>query len=142
MKLHICVGQPSLAGFVNIDAAKHPVDLGKLDNICEAAECTEIIINDILKFMPYEKLPEVIHHISTKLRHKGKATLIFTDVNSVIREYNRGNVSEKTLNELLYNGARSCFSYEHMLNIIKAVRLTVKEISVSMEQVVLVIERP
>lgn len=142
MKLHICINQPPLAGYVNIDAAKTQVDLGNMDMIAEPAECTEVIVNDVLKFMPYEKIPEVIQHLASKLRHGGKITFIFTDVNSIIREYNRGSVNEKTLNQLLYGGGRSCFSYDYIKRILKAVRLEIKEIQVSVEQVIMVAERP
>jgi hypothetical protein len=142
MKLQISVGQPPLAGFLNIDATTAQVDLGNLEGICEAAECTEILINDVLKFMPYEKLPEVIHHISSRMRHGAKLTLIFTDVNSVIREYNRGAVDEKLLNQLVFNGARSAFSYDYMVRIIQAVRLELLEVNISKEQVIITAKRP
>lgn len=141
MKLQISIGQPPLAGFTNIDAAKHQIDLGKLDNICEAAECTEIIINDVLKFMPYDNIPAVINHMASRLRHKGQIVFIFTDINSIIREYNRGAIDEKTLNELLYSGGRSAPSYDYILRIIKAVKLEVAQVDISKEQVTIVAKR-
>jgi len=143
MKLHVSVAQPPLAGFVNIDAAKQPVDLGNVEDFCEASECTQIIINDVLKFMPYDKLPFVVQHLATRLRHRGQITFIFTDVNSIIREFNCGSIDEKMLNQLLFqNGSNSCFSFSYIERILKAVRLNVKEISISKEQVRMIAERP
>ena len=54
MKLQISIGQPPLSGFTNIDVKRHPIDLGNMDQICEPSECTEIIINDVLKLIPYD----------------------------------------------------------------------------------------
>ena len=143
MKLHISLGQPDLAGFVNIDVSKQNIDLGKLDNLCEASECTKIIINDVLKFMPYDKIPFVIQHLASRLRHRGTITFIFTDINSMVREYNLATINEKTLNRLLYeNGSRSSFSIDYLERIFKAVRLNVKEANISKEQVIMTVERP
>lgn len=142
MKLHICVNEAPLAGYVNVDAAKVQVDLGNMDMIAEPAECTEIIVNDVLKFMPHGRILEVIQHLASRLRHGGKITFIFTDVNSIIREYNRGAINEQTLNELLYNGSRSCCSCDYIKQIIQDVHLKIKEIQISVEQVIMVAERP
>lgn len=143
MRLHISVGQPELAGFVNIDVSKQNIDLGKLDNFCEASECTKIVINDVLKFMPYDKMPFIIQHLASRLRHRGTITFIFTDINSIIREYNGATIDEKTLNRLLYDqGARCSFSIDYIERILSAVRLTVTEASISKEQVIITAERP
>ena len=85
MKLNLSIAQPELAGYVNVDVTKHSIDLANLDNICESSECTDVIVNDLLKFVSYEQLPLVVKHLTDKLRHHGKITFIFTDVNSIIR---------------------------------------------------------
>ena len=143
MKLHFSLGQSNLSGYVNVDVSRHQLDLANLDNICEASECTEIIVNDILKFMSYDKMPEVIQHLTSRLRHGSKITIIITDVNSIIREYSAGKVDEKELNKLLFDqGARSCFSYDYLVRILKSVHLNVLNIDIQREQVVITAERP
>ena len=143
MKLQISMGQPDLMGYTNIDILKNAIDLGKLDNVCEAAECTHLIINDVLKFIAYEKIPLVLQHIESRLRHKSKLTLIFTDMNSVIRTYNTTETDEKLFNNLMFgNGFRSCFSYDYISRIIKALRLNILSTDISKEQVIIIIERP
>lgn len=142
MKIQISVNQPDLAGFLNINVAKYSLDLSNIDNLCEDSECTHILINDVLKFISYDKIPEVIQHLAQKLRHKGILQIIFTDVQSIIREYNRGELDDRTLNELLFSGgAKSSFSYQHIIDVIKNVGLKIKEIDTSREQVIIVGER-
>ena len=142
MKLHLSVNKLELAGYTNIDVTKQPIDLGKLDNICSTSECTDIIVDDLLRFIPYEALPGVVQHISSKLRHKGRITLIFTDFNSIIREFNIGNIDEKTLNKILFlNGAKGCFSSDYLIGILKEIQINIVSISVG-EQTIIIAERP
>lgn len=143
MKLHISVGQPDLAGYINIDVGKHSVDLASLDQICGPSACTDMIINDVLKFIPYEKIVIVLQHLASRLRHNSKLTLIFTDINSIIRSYNNGEVDEKIFNRLMFNqGANSCFSYTYIQRILNAIKLNILSIEISKEQVIIVAERP
>lgn len=143
MKLYIMVNQQPLQGYVNIDVSKHQLDLGNLNQICEDAECTEIVLNDILRFIPYSQLPTVIQHMSKKLRHKGKITFIFSDLNHIIRRYNIASINEQQLNEWLFiNGARSCFSQNYLTAIINAVKLNTKSVDIGEDQVIVTAERP
>jgi len=143
MKLYIMVNQQPLQGYVNIDVSKHPIDLGNLDQVCEDAECTEIVLNDILRFIPYSQIPTVIQHLSKKLRHNGKVTFIFSDLNNIIRKYNKATINEQDLNNLMFsNGGRSCFSYTYLLAIIKAVKIDVKSVDIGDNQVIVIAERP
>lgn len=143
MKLYLSIGQAELAGFTNIDVTKHQIDLGNLDNICETSECTNLIINDLLKFISYEQIPVVITHLVSKLRHKGKITFIFTDLNSIIREYNIDAIDEKLFNQLMFsNGANCCFSYEYIVDIINAEKITLLNVEINKEQVIISAERP
>ena len=142
MKLHLSVNKLELAGYTNIDVTKQPIDLGKLDNICSTSECTDIIVDDLLRFIPYEALPGVAQHLISKLRHKGRITIIFTDFNSIIREFNTGNIDEKTLNQLLFlNGSRSCFSSEYLTNALKATQINIVSVSVG-KKTIIIAERP
>ena len=143
MKLHLHLGQQDLAGYTNVDASQTSIDLANIQSLCDQAECIDLVVNDLLKFMPYEKLPEVVHHMSSRLRHGGKMTLIFTDLNSILREYDRGTVNEKLLNQLMFaSGARSCFTHAHILNILRAIKLKVSSVEISKEQVIIIAERP
>ena len=143
MKLHMSIGQPEIAGYTNVDVTKHPIDMARLDNICEASECTHLIINDLLKLIPYEQLPVVVQHLATRLRHGGELTIIFTDLNSVLREYNRAAVDEKLFNQLMFShGSRSCFSLYYLQRIIQAVKLEILNIDISKEQTVVILKRP
>jgi DNA-binding Xre family transcriptional regulator len=143
MKLHIHLNQQELSGFKNINVATENIDLGNLDSICGAAECTEIVIKDILRFMGYEQVSLVINHLASRLRHGGKMTLIFPDINSILRTYNNGEISEKDLNSILFNnGVRSCFSYGYIKKILDALNLNILKINISTQQVIIISERP
>jgi DNA-binding Xre family transcriptional regulator len=143
MKLHIHLNHQELSGFNNINVGTENINLGNLDSICCAAECTDIIIKDILRFIGYEQLPLVINHLASRLRHGGKLTLIFPDINSILRSYNNGEISEKDLNLVLFNnGTRSCFSYNYIKKILQAIPLNILKINITTEQVIIISERP
>jgi predicted SAM-dependent methyltransferase len=143
MKIQISAGEPDLAGFLNIDVTKHQIDLGNLDNVCDNSECTEIFINDVLKYIPYEHLPRAIAHITMKLRHGGLMTVVFTDLNTIVREYMRGAIGETMFNKLAYeNGANSCCSYGHITTMLKGARLELQEVNVGPEVVIIKAKRP
>jgi len=143
MKLHISVAQPPLAGYINVDVSKQSIDLANLESLCGPSVCTHIIVNDVIKFMPYDKIISALQHITSRLRHKGQITVIFTDINSIIRSYNRNELNEKQFNELMFNqGAHSSFSYMYLQKIFIALKMNIISIDISKEQVVLVAERP
>ena len=116
--------------------------MAKLDNICEAAECTNIIIDDLLKFIPYDQISIVIQHLITRLRHHGKITLIFTSFDSIMKKFSIGKIDEQTCNHLLFEGgARSCFSYQYIENMLKELKVNILIINID-ERVIINAERP
>lgn len=142
MKLYIALNEAPLAGFINIDIAKHAIDLANLDNICEASECNTIILNDVLKFVSFNSLGSVVKYIVSKLRLGGSATFIFTDLNSIVREFYAGNISIDQFNELVFGpGARCCFTTKNILDLLSQCNVNVNSVDVSKEQVVVKFER-
>ena len=143
MKLQVSMGQSDLAGYTNIDVLKSPIDLGKLDDVCEEAECTHIILNNVLKFIPYQQIPIVLQHIGSRLRHKGKITLMFHDLNNIVRSYNVAELDETKLNSTMFGqGYRSCFSHNYITHIIQTLKLDIVSININKTQTIINIERP
>lgn len=142
MKLYISVGQAPLAGFMNIDVTKHQINLGNLDNFCDDAECTEIILDGVIQFVPYEKIKDVMLHLLKKLRHGGTFKLTFTDINCIIREYTKGGLNYESLNAMLFGrGACSVMSYTLPVQIARENGYKIRTLDLSLEQVVVIIER-
>ena len=143
MKLNISIGNTELSGYTNIDVATAKIDMGNLAETCGEAECTDIIVDDVMRFMPHQKIPLVIEHIVSRLRHKGTLTFIFPDLNGVVRSYQNAEIDEEKFNQILFGlGTKSCFSYQYIINTVNTLNLQVKSIDISSEQTIITIERP
>lgn len=142
MKLRLHVGQVNYSGYTNIDLKKHMIDLSDLDPVCGESECTEIILEHILNYVPYNNLEKVITHICSRLRHGGKIIIVFNDINSIIRKYNIGELDEESLNSMLYgNGLRNSFSSYYISSLINELGLDKVSIGIKDCKVTLIVER-
>lgn len=76
MKINISI-QPEDIGYHNISPINgdNPFDLQINDN-----ECTEIIADNILDYIPHSQLIPVLTHYVSKMRHGGKIILGGTDL--------------------------------------------------------------
>ena len=141
MKLNIAFNK-TLSGYINIDIAQQPVDLGNLDEVCGPSECREIIVDNVLDYIPFNSLETVIQHLCSKIRHKGRMVILFNDVNSIIRKYNMAEITEEELNNTLFgHGQRSSFSYYYISDILSKTDLSIASIDIEDGQVTMVAER-
>jgi len=140
MKLNIAFNK-ELSGYTNIDISKQPIDLGNLDSVCGPSECTEIILDKVLNYIPFRNIGKALEHICSKMRLRGRMIIIFHDVSSIIRKYFIAEINEEELNLALFGlGYRSAFSYDHITEILPPT-VGVSSITTLDGQVTIVLER-
>ncbi len=116
MKLYFCINKQPLNGYVNINLATQRVDFSNLNTLCEAAECTEMILDDVLEYLPLQTIPDILVKLITRLRKKGKIVIHNLDINETIKQYTNGLTSVADLNLMLYghNQANKCSAFSHV----------------------------
>lgn len=71
-------------------------------NIVGDAECTEILADDLIDYIPLEKMGEILGWIRSKMRHGCKLILGGTDIYEVSRAFSSYYIGLNDLNKLLY----------------------------------------
>jgi len=130
MKLNITIQPYELSGYKNISPL---TGSNILDLPVEKAECTEIIGEDIIDYISYDKIQEVVTGYVSKLRHGGRIILGGTDIFEVAKQcITQSNPVQKT-NQLLYGDGnpsgwgfkRSCTTILHISSIFSQLGLKV-----------------
>ncbi len=87
MKINISINKPALNGYLNLSPMggenQCVGQITNLNGLAEDAECTEILADDILDFIPSNEILNVLRHYTSKLRHGGKLTIGGTDLHSL-----------------------------------------------------------
>ena len=112
MKVNIICGGHALTGYTNIDPLgendpnKIATDFGNLDNILHDSEATEILAEDVIKYIPYKNIPGVLHNWIRKLRINGKIIIGGYDIDEIVKSYLNKTCSLDEINTLLYGRDR------------------------------------
>lgn len=145
MKIYIHVGKTPISGYLNINLGTDNLDLNNLDQVCEAAECIELVLDDILQYIPLQQIPLVIQKLATRLRKQAKLTIVSNDVNSCINMYKNGRMSLADLNLVLYgvNNIKkiSCISHTDITKLIEQIGLKIISVEISGEKFIIVAQR-
>jgi hypothetical protein len=102
MKLYINVDKQPLNGYKNINLATDTIDLQNLNTICEQAEATEIILDNVLEYINFKNIDDFIFKIYTRLRLNGKMVINFVNLSMVIDDFTNGLLNCQGLNSILY----------------------------------------
>ena len=115
MKIYFCVNKQPLNGYNSINVATQKVDFGNLDSVCARAECTEMILDDLLEYIPLQQIPGLLAGLITRIRKNGKLIINSLDVNETIKQYSNGLLSIADLNAIVYgnSGINKCSAFSH-----------------------------
>jgi len=98
MKIYISVKQPK------DDSYNHVSNIMMLDDMVLDCEATDIIVDNYLSQFSENELPQLLSKILSKMRVNGTITIVDIDVDILSMRYNRGDVTIKDLNDLLFGG--------------------------------------
>ena len=108
MKVNIICGGHALTGYTNIDPIgendpnKVVTDFGNLDNVLHDSEATEILAQDVIKYIPYKHIPGVLYNWMKKLRINGRIIVGGYDIDEIAKSYNNKVCDLAGLNDLVY----------------------------------------
>jgi len=87
---------------------EHPTDYiclmpsERLDDICEDSECKELIIDDIIGYIPYDRIDTTLENWIKKIRIGGNIIITGVDLNSIARGIQGRIIDIKQANLFLY----------------------------------------
>ena len=145
MKLYLHVNKEPLTGYNNINLITDTINMQNLDHLCEKAECIELILDNVLSYIPLKTLENFLKNLITRLRYNGK--LIITDFNldSVIDKYSNGVISMYELNDKLFDSRtsakRSGFTIQYIENIIKSSNISIESIQLNDDSFMIIAKR-
>ena len=115
MKIYFCVNKQPLVGYNNINVAEQKVDFGNLDMVCARAECTEIILDDMLEYIPLQQVPGLLVQLITRIRKNGRLIINSLDLNETIKQYSNGLLSIADFNAMIYGNTNihKCSAFSH-----------------------------
>lgn len=136
MRLHVSIGQTDINGYVNLDLSKHKVDFNNMDTICEAAECTEIWLDQAIAHIPIQQVPFFIQQFVSRLRKNGRIIIDGFDINCVVKAYINGTMSLADINYALFGinsnfRKASCISHNDVQNILTESKITISSVELN-----------
>jgi hypothetical protein len=138
MKLFLSVDKPPINGYTSIDLATQVIDFNNMDTMCEAAECIEMILDEVLNFIDLQHMPDILQKLISRLRKGGKLIITGFDINEITKSYINGILSIADFNQLLFSSGGyaytrqikkiSCFSHNDIQNILVSNGLKIQAI--------------
>jgi hypothetical protein len=113
MKINLLYNSNNLlSGYLNIDplSSEDDIQSGKkvqgnifdLNWAVEDAECTSIVAEDIINYVPAENIAQVLDNWVRKLRHNGTIIITGVDLYEVCRGINGRYIDLENANQLFY----------------------------------------
>jgi hypothetical protein len=129
MKIYLGIDIQPIQGYTNLDPCgghgKIPVEPSNLDTVCQQAECTELLADNILDYIHGSKLLATLQNWTGKLRHGGKLIIGGTDLTTLSRSLYHGKIPVSEGNKILFGwgdnpwatkmGCYSCFDIASIL---------------------------
>jgi hypothetical protein len=99
-KFRLAVDNQEISGFILISPIKgqNPI---KFDNI-DDGEALELILDNILEYIPSEQTLSFFKVLSNKLAHGGTATIVGKDLRLLTEAFVRGEIDIISFNRLIY----------------------------------------
>jgi hypothetical protein len=134
MKLYLSVDKPAINGYMSIDLATQSIDFNNMNAICEASECIEMILDEMLHFVDIQQIPGVLQKLISRIRKGGKIIIAGFDINETTKAYINGILSIADLNLILFGIGNikkiSCFSHNDIQNIIVSNGLKINSVDI------------
>ena len=106
MKVNVTINPSNVSGYLNIDASSGG-DIGGFGGIVSDSEAVEILATDIINFVPYDKIEDLIDEWIKKLRHGGRLVIGGVDASEVCRAVTQTSMSIEDFNQIVHNGRAS-----------------------------------
>jgi hypothetical protein len=134
MKLFLSVDKPPINGYNSIDLATQAIDFNNMDAVCEAAECIEMVLDEVLNFIDLQQIPGVLTKLISRIRKGGKLILTGFDINELTKSYTNGILSIADFNLVLFGNGRikkiSTFSHNDIQNIVVSNGLKINSVDI------------
>jgi ABC-type cobalamin transport system ATPase subunit len=105
-----------------------------MDAVCEASECVEMVLDEVLNFIDIQQIPGVLAKLISRMRKGGKMIITGFDINELTKSYINGMLSIADLNLVLFGTGRikkmSCFSHSDIQNIIVSNGLKINSVDI------------
>jgi ABC-type enterochelin transport system ATPase subunit len=134
MKLFLSVEKPPINGYQSIDLATQAIDFNNMDTICEASECFEMILDEVLNFIDLQHIPGILTKLISRIRKNGRIIITGFDINEITKSYINGILSIADFNLVLFGTGRikkiSTFSHNDIQNIITSNGLKISSVDI------------
>lgn len=118
LKCQIGVRINPLNGYINLDAAAQPGESDRIhcdpmdiDPLVDPNELSELIIAELLDYLPLPARQKCLQHLITRVSHGGKVIIIGNDLQEVCRLGHSGQLNASALNSIIYGiGKKSSVS--------------------------------
>ena len=113
MNININYGNGTvLSGFINLDPLTDKetdnlirCDIRNLDEICENAECEQLIAEDVVSYFHFNEINEIMSNWISKLRHGGIMIIGGTDLSDTSRLLTTKRIDVMDANKILFGEA-------------------------------------
>lgn len=142
MKIQLMTSQKELNGYINI---KLEDGVSNLDSHVMTAECTELVTNNTINYIPPAQIPQVLDHWISKLRHGASISITSLDMYQVCRSCYNLSLTMSEVTELVYGGSPPKVSAISMIDLstyLKQKGLTILKKRATNYESVLIAQRP
>ena len=112
MKLWISVDKPFEASNYKIISPLDGNSPFDIDKYVDNNEATEIVLDNILGYIPVHNIQPYINKVIGKLAHKGQLIVNDIDALQVVKDYYYGQISIVDFNNLLYGGKTHSWDFK------------------------------
>ncbi len=105
-----------------------------IDKFADDGECEEIVLEDILSFVPFPNIKLYLQKAASKLAHNGRLIVSGTDVLEVCKEYYFGRIALQHFNELVLGDKSHAWAFKQSGITLFEVRQYLSEIGLQIIQ--------
>jgi hypothetical protein len=109
MRINLMWGNGSpLSGYTNVDPHSYDKedvingDITDLNDIVDDSEATEILVADVIDYLPRAMVAKTISHWVTKLRHKGRIVIGGHDIYEITKIMSQQGISAEEISDVLH----------------------------------------
>lgn len=119
MKVKFAIEQEPIMGYLNVDPFPH-VDPDEAKNymihrsnfrnvggLLIDAECSEIIVDNVLSSLQWDQIYEFLQTVCKKLSHNGQIIIQDMDLMSIVNAYKSGTLTTPEFNKLVFGSKHS-----------------------------------
>lgn len=147
MKFRLGIDNQEISGYTLISPIKGQNPISLSDWI-DDGEANEIIVDNILEFVPVEQLMPFIKALVSKLKRGGTATIVSNDINILCEKFIRGELNVIQFNKIIFgeknfawNFRLSAVSLADINDICKLLQVNILERRLNDYQFIIKVER-